>query len=113
MKPKLKDLHSGKKLQVIEKTFLEKNLFQFICADEIFKTICGNFLKINRSRYIELLVVSWFRKIVFHNKVINKTRKTKKIKKIPHSILEEIISQIILANFYKVGLNPEELQLLR
>ena len=35
-----------------------------------------------------------------------------KIKKIPHTVLETIISQIISQNFYKIGLNPEELELL-
>ena len=35
-----------------------------------------------------------------------------KIKKIPHNVLETIISQIILQNLCKIGLNPEELEVL-
>ena len=35
-----------------------------------------------------------------------------KIKKITRNVLETIISQIILVKFYKIGLNPEELELL-
>ena len=32
--------------------------------------------------------------------------------KIPHMVLETIISRIISQNFCKIGLNPEELELL-
>ena len=35
-----------------------------------------------------------------------------KTKKIPPTILEPVISQIILQNFCKIGLNPGELELL-
>ena len=35
-----------------------------------------------------------------------------KVKKIPRSVLETIISQIVSYNFSKIGLNPEELELL-
>ena len=35
-----------------------------------------------------------------------------KIKKIPHTVLETIISRIISQNFFKIGLSPEELELL-
>ena len=66
-------LQSRKKLQVLQK----KNFFfQFICADMIFKTVCGIFFFFlrNGSRDTEVLVILRFRKIVFHNKIINKTR---------------------------------------
>ena len=37
-------LQPRKKLQVLEKIFFrEKNFFQLICADIIFKTVCGIF----------------------------------------------------------------------
>ena len=32
------------------------------------------------------------------------------IRKTPHIVLETIISQIILQNFCKIGLNPDELE---
>ena len=34
-----------------EKVFSEKSV-QLVCVDKIFKTVCGNFLKINGSRDI-------------------------------------------------------------
>ena len=36
----------------------------------------------------------------------------KKKKKIPHTVLETITSQIISQNFCKIGLKPKELELL-
>ena len=35
-----------------KKNFLKKKFFQLICTDKIYKTVCGNFLKINGSRDI-------------------------------------------------------------
>ena len=35
-----------------QKCFLKKKSVQLICADKIFKTMCGNFLKTNGSRDI-------------------------------------------------------------
>ena len=52
-----------------------------------------------------------FWKIALYSKTINKTR-SRKIKKIPYTVLKTIISQIIMQNFYKIGWNPEELELL-
>ena len=43
MRPKLVVLQSQKKLQVLEKNFFEKKIFQLICVDMIFKTVRGNF----------------------------------------------------------------------
>ena len=73
----------------------EKKSVQLICTETIFKTVRGNFFEINGSRDIQLLVILQFRKIVLH-KIINKIRLTKKTKKIPHTVLKTIISQIIL-----------------
>ena len=53
MTPKLVVLQSRKKLQVIEKKLFEKKKsFQFICTDKTYKTVCGIFKKIDRSRDI-------------------------------------------------------------
>ena len=58
-----------------------------------------------------MLVVSLVRKIVFLNKIINKTRKAKnEVNSV--TVLEKIISKIIWQNFRKIGLNPKELELL-
>ena len=54
---------------------------------------------------------SRFRKIVLHNKNINKTRRPE-IKKKPCTVLKKIISQIISQNFCKIELNPEKLEFL-
>ena len=40
-----------------KKCFLKKKSVQLICADKIFKTLCGNFLKINGPRDIQLSVI--------------------------------------------------------
>ena len=83
MKPKLKALHSGKKLQVFEKTVLGKKKLSRL-LDEIFKTVCENFLKTYRSRNIYLLVILWLREIVFYRKIVNKKRTTKKQENFAH-----------------------------
>ena len=44
------------------------------------------------------------------NEVFDKKR-TSKIKKVPHTVLEKTISQNLLQNFFKIGLNPIELEL--
>ena len=76
---------------IVLNNFLKKKSFQLICPDKIFKTVCGNYFKINC--------------------VVNKRQKTR-IKKIPHIVLETIISQIISWNFCKIELNPREFELL-
>ena len=56
----------------------------------------------------------WFfgsEKLFFTIKLLIKLDR-QKIKKIPRTVLETIISQIILQNFCKIGLNPGELELL-
>ena len=80
MTPKLVILQSWKKLQVIDFFFqkqTKKKCFQLVYAGETFKTVSGNFFKINGSRDIQPLVILWFRKIVLRNKTINKTQSTK------------------------------------
>ena len=68
-------LQSQKKLQVLEKKFFwKKNFFQLICADMVFKTVCGNFVS----------AILRFQKIVFHCKTINKTRSTKNQENFAH-----------------------------
>ena len=65
----------------MEKTFLKKHFPAYSCKayseDKIFKKVRGSFLKINESSDIKPLVISHFRKIVLHIKVINKIRTTK------------------------------------
>ena len=68
----LPSLHPWIKLEAHDKHFLKKTSWQFIFADKIFKTVCGNLRKI-WSRDIELLVILRFRKIVLFYKIINKT----------------------------------------
>ena len=50
MRPNLVILQSRKKLPALEKDFFEKNSFQLICGDMIFKTVCGFFLK--KSKWV-------------------------------------------------------------
>ena len=45
-------------------------------------------------------------KLFFTIKLLTKLDE-QKIKKIPHTVLETILSQIILSKFCKIGLNPE------
>ena len=54
----------------------------------MFKTVSGNFLKINGSRDIQPLVILRFRKIVLQNKTINKTQSTKNQKNYAHCLGE-------------------------
>ena len=63
-------------------------------------------------RDIKLLVISRFRKIVFFAAKLLIKRERQKIKKILQSVLEKIISQIILQNFCEIRLNPKEMELL-
>ena len=52
MRAKSVVLQSRKKLQVLEKKNFEKNIFQLVCTDKIFKTVCEIFKKIDGSRDI-------------------------------------------------------------
>ena len=70
--------------------------------------MCVNFKKINGFRDI---LFFGSKKLLFAIKLLKKLDR-QKIKKIPHRVLEKIISQIISQNFCKIGLNPEELELL-
>ena len=56
-----------------KKFFLKKTFFQRICADMIFKTVSGNFFKINGSGDTYVSVISRFPETVLHNKIANKT----------------------------------------
>ena len=95
----------------LKKDFLlKKFLSAYLCRYDLQNRV-RNFFKINTSRDIYVPVISRFRKIVLHNKIINKTRSTK-IKKIPHTILETIISRIISWSFCKIRFNAEEMELL-
>ena len=78
MTPKLVIFQLWKSSKSLKKMCFQKKSFQLICADKIFKTMCGNFLKINGSWDISLPVILRFRKIVHLHKIINKTRLTKK-----------------------------------
>ena len=110
MMPKLVVFAAVKKAPSLErKIFLKKN------SSSLFVQIrssrwCAEFLK-NKwvSRY--LTFGDFSKKSFFTIKLLIKLDR-QKIEKIPHTVLEKIISQIIPQNFYKVGLNPEELELL-
>ena len=44
------EIFSRESPEVLEKKIFQKKKYvQLICADKIFKTVCGNFLKINGS----------------------------------------------------------------
>ena len=63
---------------------------------------------------LEKFKFGWFwgsEKLLFTIKLSIKLDR-QKIKKIPHTVLETIISQIMSQNFCKIGLNSEELELL-
>ena len=63
---------------------------------------------------LEIFNFRWFygsEKLFFSMKLLIKLDR-QKTKKIPHTVLETIILQIISQNFCKIELKPEELQLL-
>ena len=101
MRPKSVVLEPWKKPQVHEKKFFRKKILAYLCRYDLQNGVRNFFLNKWVSRYL------WFWKIALHNKIINKTRS-----KIPHTVLWTIISQIIMKNFCKTGLNPEKLELL-
>ena len=104
---KLVALHWWNKLQVLKKYFFKKgNLSSWFVQIRSSK----RFFEINWYRDIYVLVILWFGKIVHLHKIVNKTRTTKN-KKIPHTVLEKIISQIISSNFCKTEFNSGELEL--
>ena len=53
-----------------------------------------------------------FQKIVFHNKIINKTRSTKNQENSAHRFGDNYRANH-LVKFWKIGLNPEELKILK
>ena len=56
MMPKFVVLRWWKKLPALEKKFFEKKIiFEFICADMIFKAVCGIFLNKWVSRYLSFV----------------------------------------------------------
>ena len=54
--------------------------------------MCGNFFQINRSRDIQVSVILSFRKIVLHNKIINKTRSTKNQENFAHRFVDNYLT---------------------
>ena len=67
MTPKLVVWYSIVKLQVLERKF-----FQLICANKIFKMLCGNIFKIDESRDILNFGDLRFRKLFFTIKLLLK-----------------------------------------
>ena len=74
-----------------KKVFSKKRFFQFICAD-IFKTMSGNFLIINRSRDVSVSVILKLWKMVLHNKIINKTRSRKNQENSAHGFVDNYLT---------------------
>ena len=70
-------------LQALKKSFSNKKFFQLICVDIILKTVCGNFFKLNVSRYLNFGDFK-VHEMVLHNKIINPLTKTTKIS---HTVL--------------------------
>ena len=87
------------------KIFFEKKSFWVICADKLFWKIDGFRDIINFGDFT-------VPKIVLQNKIIFSIRERQKIKKIPHTVLEKIIWQIISQNFCRTRLSHKELELL-
>ena len=95
-----------KRLQVLEKRFFQKKrFFQFICADIIFKTVSGNFLIINRSQDVSVSVILRFRKMVLHNKIINKTRSRKNQENYTYRFVDNYLTNH-LAKFLQDRIKP-------
>ena len=92
MTPKLVIFQLWKSSKSLKKMCFQKKSFQLICADKIFKTMCGNFLKINGSWDISLPVILRFRKIVHLHKIINKTRLTKKQENSAHCFWDDYLT---------------------
>ena len=61
--------------------FLEKKSFKLIYVHKIFKTVWGNFSKINRSQDILTFRDFAILKIVLHSKIINKMQTNKQTNK--------------------------------
>ena len=72
--------------------FSKKKFFQLICADTIFKMVCGKFFKINGSRVIQVSVILMFRKMVLHNKISNKTRLTQNQENSAHRFVDNYLT---------------------
>ena len=98
-----------KSFKFFEKLFFKKKkkIFHLIFADMICQVVYRNFCKINESWNIWVSVILRFWKLFFIIKLLIKIDQQKD-KKILHTILLAIISLIILQNFCKTGLNPEE-----
>ena len=69
---------------VAKKISSKKNFFHLICADVIFKMLCGIFFEIMGLEIFKFSVILRFRKIVLHNKSINKSLSTKNFKNSAH-----------------------------
>ena len=90
----------------------KENSFQLICTDMTYQTACGNFLKINRSRYIQLSLIFWFQKTVLCHKTINKTRSTKNQENFAHCFRDNYLTNH-LVKFLQDRFNPWRVGALR
>ena len=52
MGPQISGFVVAKKAASLRKKKIEKQFFKIICADMVFKTVCGNVFKINGSQGI-------------------------------------------------------------
>ena len=99
------------KLQVFQKNFFEKKILPaYLCGYDLQNRVRKFFLNKWLLRYSSY----WFQgsqELLFTITLLIKLDR-QKIKKIPHTVLETIISRIIMQIFCKIGLNPEELELL-
>ena len=107
MRPKSVFWQLWKKLQVRDKFFFRKKI-----SSSLFKHDLQNGAQIFLTNKLVLrylvLVILRFRKNVLYSKIILIDKKSRKF----HALLETIISRIISYDFWKIGLNPEELELL-
>ena len=76
MRAKLVVLHLRKRLQVHEKNLFQKKFLSAYSSRYDLQNSVWNFFKRNGYRDIQVSVILRFRKIVLHNKIINKTRLT-------------------------------------
>ena len=95
-----------------KKNFSKKNCCQLICVNIIFKTLCGIFFKRNDSRDTSVSVILRFRKLVLHNKIMNKTRSTKNWENSAHCLGDNYIKNHLVKFLHDQIGDTGELELL-
>ena len=95
-----------------KKNFLKKILLAYLRRYDLQNGVRNIFLKINGSRDILVPVILRFRKIVLHNKFINKTRSTKNQENSAHRFVKNYLTNH-LAKFSQNMIKPWRVGALR